>query len=134
MFIILVKSMTTNGAPTGNAIKLQNMGDQLDLIQHVAHSVENTSYSTYMMRQIKMETIETRLEDIIDTASAEVKTSCAMMTLWNETCRNNASTCKIASFGIQSSKNAIDIISEAISSLAEMCELSSECDTSSRWE
>ena len=128
--------MATDGAPTGNSIQLQNRGNQLDLVQHAADSVENTNYSTHMMHQIKMETIETRLEDIIDTASGEVKTNCAMMTLWNETCRNNASTCQLANFGIQSAKNAITILPEVISSIANMCELSefiTECDISKKW-
>ena len=127
LIIILAQSIITNGAPLGGTNQPQNMDNNPKSVLSTIHQIH----------QIRMETIETRVEDIMNSASAEVEANCEIMAKWEETCRNNISTCKTAKLGIQSSRNAISIISGAITSLGMTCGMNNvnyKCNSSNNWE
>ena len=115
--------MYSQGASFNSAIRLQGGNSQLNLLNSLHKDNGNTTFTTYQAHQFDIETFETKLVNIVDTASSQMSSNCAILNLWDQLCKDDNSTCQLAEISIQSTENAMTLLAQGFYTLNGVCEM-----------
>ena len=125
LMILLTNCSFTNATLTPNTgIKFNQANHQKGLLPHLIGGGEaNKSFSTYKTDHIAIQMFEIRLENVIDNLFNKLEANCATITLWNNICEDDTTSCQLAEEEIQTSESAIVILSQSLFSMRQVCEL-----------
>jgi len=103
--------------------QLQPENQQLGLLSYLNGGEETNSFLTHETSQFIIQTFKISLIDVMENIFYDLDSNCATIPMWKTVCADDASSCQLANMEIQTSEDAIVILSQSLFSMRRVSEM-----------